>query len=50
MGTYLNLLIKQGFKITHVEEWGPTDEQLALYPELADELERPMLLLIAAHR
>lgn len=50
MGTLLNLLIKTGFTIDHVEEWGPSETQIALQPELAQEKERPMLLLLAAHR
>ncbi|MCF3946869.1 class I SAM-dependent methyltransferase [Acidiphilium sp. AL] len=50
IGTYLNLLIRIGFTIAHVEEWGPTDEQIAAQPELAEERERPMFLLIAARR
>jgi hypothetical protein len=36
--------------ISHVEEWGPTDKQIAAQPELAEERERPMFLFIAAHR
>jgi SAM-dependent methyltransferase len=50
IGTTLNLLIRLGFVISHVEEWGPTDEQIAAQPELAEERERPMFLLIAADR
>ncbi len=50
IGTLLNLLIRTGFTITHVEEWGPTDEQIAARPELAEERERPMMLLVAARR
>ncbi|MDQ8039038.1 MAG: class I SAM-dependent methyltransferase [Rickettsiella sp.] len=50
IGTYLNLLIQQGFTITHVEEWAPSDEQISKIPELADERERPMLLLVSTHR
>lgn len=50
VGTTLNLLIGQGFAIRHVEEWGPTDEQVAARPELADERERPKFLLVAAQR
>ena len=50
IGTYLNLLIRQGFAISHVEEWRPTDEQIAAKPELAEERERPMFLLVAARR
>ena len=48
MGTTLNLLIGSGFTISHVEEFGPTDEQIAARPELAEERERPMFLLVAA--
>ena len=46
----LNLLIKTGFSIAHVEEWGPTEAQVTLRPELAEEKERPMMLLVAADR
>jgi SAM-dependent methyltransferase len=50
MGTLLNLLIDTGFAIAHVDEWGPSDEQIAACPELAEERERPMMLLVSAHR
>ncbi len=50
IGTYLNLLIRLGFAISHVQEWGPTDEQIAAQPELAEERQRPMFLLVAAQR
>jgi len=50
VGTLLNLLIRAGFTITHVEDWGPTDAQIMARPELAEERERPMMLLVAAHR
>ena len=50
IGTLLNLLIRTGFTISHVEEWGPTDEQIKARPELAEERERPMMLLVAARR
>jgi SAM-dependent methyltransferase len=48
LGTYLNLLIRLGFTLLHVEEWGPSLEQVAARPEWAEERERPMFLLIAA--
>ena len=32
LGTTLNLLIGAGFAIRHVEEFGPTDEQVAAQP------------------
>lgn len=50
MGTTLNLLLQTGFTLTHIEEWRPTAEQIAARPELAEELERPMFLLVAAER
>jgi SAM-dependent methyltransferase len=50
IGTTLNLLIRSGFTISHVEEFCPTDEQIAAKPELAEERERPMFLLVAARR
>ena len=50
IGTTLNVLIQTGFTITHVEEWGPTARQIDAQPELAEERERPMFLLIAAQR
>lgn len=50
MGTLLNLLIRQGFTLTHVEEWSPSDADLAAHPEWAEERDRPMFLLVAASR
>jgi SAM-dependent methyltransferase len=50
MGTLLNQLIAAGFAIAHVQEWGPTDAELAERPELAEERERPMMLLVSARR
>jgi SAM-dependent methyltransferase len=50
IGTTLNLLISTGFTIRHVEEWSPTDQQIAEKPALAEERERPMFLLVAAQR
>lgn len=50
IGTWLNLLIRLGLEIRHVEEWSPTDEQLAAHPEWAEERDRPMFLLIAVRR
>ena len=50
LGTTLNLLIAAGFAIRHVEEFCPTDDQVAARPELARERHRPMFLLVAAGR
>ena len=50
LATYVNMLLRLGFAIFHVEEWGPTQEQVAARPNLADELHRPPFLLLAARR
>jgi SAM-dependent methyltransferase len=50
IGTYVNLLLRLGFVLARVEEWGPTPAQIAARPALADERERPPFLLVAAHR
>ena len=50
MCTLLNHLIGAGFTIAHVQEWGPTDGEVAARPELAEERERPMMLLVSANR
>ena len=50
LGTTLNTLIESGFIIRHVDEWSPTPEQVAAQPSLAEELERPLMVLIAAWR
>jgi ubiquinone/menaquinone biosynthesis C-methylase UbiE len=47
--TYVNQLLRRGFALTHLEEWGPTNEQILADPELADERQRPPYLLVAAH-
>jgi SAM-dependent methyltransferase len=50
LGTTLNLLIGSGFSVRHIEEWGPTEAQIAAKPEWVKERERPMFLIIAAER
>jgi SAM-dependent methyltransferase len=50
LATYLNLLMRLGFALSHVDEWGPTDEQIAARPVLEDERQRPMFLLVSARR
>ena len=50
LGTTLNALIDAGFTIQRVDEWSPTPEQVAARPSLAEELERPMMVLIAARK
>lgn len=48
LATYINLLLRHGFALSHVDEWGPTPEQIAARPDLADERQRPPFLLVAA--
>lgn len=50
LATYINLLIKSGFIITQVDEWGPSAEQLTSMPALQEEIERPMMFLLAAQK
>lgn len=50
LATTLNTLIGAGFSISRVDEWKPTAAQIAEIPDLAEEVERPMLLLVAARR
>jgi len=50
LSSWINALIAHGFIIDHLNEWGPTDEQIAINPALAEERERPMLFLLAAHK
>lgn len=50
LATYINLLLRAGFALDHVEEWAPTQVQIAAEPEWAAERERPPFLLIAARR
>lgn len=50
LGTTLNALIDAGFELRRVEEFVPTREQIEQLPALAEELERPMMLLVSARK
>ena len=50
VGDYVNLLIEAGFTLARLDEWAPTAAQLAAQPALAEEQDRPMMLLVAADR
>jgi SAM-dependent methyltransferase len=50
IATYLALLRRTGFAVTHLDEWGPSPEQVAEQPDLAPERERPPFLLVACRR
>jgi SAM-dependent methyltransferase len=49
-GTWINSLVGAGFTVKRVIDWCPTAKQIAARPDLADELDRPMFLIIAAGR
>ncbi|WP_322028378.1 class I SAM-dependent methyltransferase [Paraburkholderia sp. J76] len=48
LGTTLNALIDAGFNIRRVEEFAPTPAQIEEMPQLVEELERPMILMVSA--
>jgi SAM-dependent methyltransferase len=50
LGATLNLLIRSGFQVEHVEEFCPSEEQIVMRPELAEERDRPMFLLVRGRR
>lgn len=50
LGTYVNMLLRLGFTLRHLEEWGPTEAQIAARPSLAEERQRPMFFLVSAQR
>lgn len=50
LSSYLSALLDTGFAITGLVEPLPDPELLARLPELADELRRPMMLLVSAKK
>jgi SAM-dependent methyltransferase len=50
LGTTLNTLIGAGFELRAIDEFAPTREQIQQSPDLAEELERPMMLLVSAKK
>lgn len=50
LATTINLLIDSGFELRQIDEFAPTPHQIEKFPALAEELERPMMLLVSAHR
>ena len=50
MATYINMLLRLGFSISEVNEWGPKRRQIASQPGWADERKRPAFLLVGARR
>jgi SAM-dependent methyltransferase len=50
IGTYVNLLLGLGFRLTGFVEWCPSEEELANNPSWDIELVRPTFLLIGARK
>jgi Cyclopropane fatty acid synthase and related methyltransferases len=48
LSSVVTSLIAAGFAIDAMDEWSPSEADLAAHPDLADEIVRPMLLLVAA--
>jgi len=49
-GTWINSLVDAGFTVRRVIDWRPDGQQIDAQPGLADEVDRPMFLIIAAER
>jgi SAM-dependent methyltransferase len=50
IATTLTEAMSAGFRLTAIQEWGPTDEQIAQHPSWADERIRPPFLLVALEK
>ena len=50
IGTYVTLLLQAGLVLAHLDEWGPTDEQIEQHPDWAIERERPPFLLMVGRK
>ena len=50
VASYVTALLSAGFTLTALQEWGPSDVQIAEHPGWADERQRPPFLLVAARR
>lgn len=50
LGTTFGALTRAGFAVDHIEEWRPTEAQIAANPEWERELDRPMFLIMRAKR
>ncbi|MDR2037118.1 MAG: class I SAM-dependent methyltransferase [Bacteroidales bacterium] len=50
LATYLGTLLKRGYTVKEVAEPQPAPDMLAEYPEMKEELRRPMMLLISAEK
>lgn len=50
LATTINTLIGEGFDLRRMAEFTPTTDEIAEVQELAEELERPMMLLVSARK
>lgn len=50
LATTFNALVGAGFRIRQVQEFAPSAEQIRENPALANEVERPMMLIVSASR
>jgi SAM-dependent methyltransferase len=47
---YVNTLLEAGFSLERIEEWSPSQAQIAAHPEWQNERQRPPFLLVSARR
>jgi SAM-dependent methyltransferase len=50
ISTTINTLIRAGFTIEQLQEYSPTEAQLARAPELAPQIERPLFLVVSCRK
>lgn len=50
LATTVNTLLGAGFALRRIEEFAPTPDQIDAMPELAEERERPMMLIVSAYK
>jgi hypothetical protein len=50
IGTTVNLLMRSGFSLAGLEEWGPKQDEIATRPEWSEHRDRPMFLLVSARK
>ncbi|KAI1386814.1 methyltransferase type 11 [Hypoxylon trugodes] len=48
VGSYINILLNSGFRLTDFVEWRPSKDELIRYPSRESEVVRPTFLLMAA--
>lgn len=48
IATTVNGLVRSGFALQHLEEWGPDNAQISAHPEWAEHQDRPVFLLVSA--